>query len=82
MQIQMENTEALALDRIDDFLQANAGIDFAGQGRRGVYEWIAAHAGGAGVLHFAQEAVIGAVLCATVACGGYPWLFAPVVAPS
>jgi transposase InsO family protein len=42
MQIQMENTEALALDRIDGFLQASAGIDFAGQGRRGVYEWISA----------------------------------------
>jgi hypothetical protein len=38
MQIQMENTEALAPERIDDFLQATAEIDFAGQGRRGVYE--------------------------------------------
>src|SRR5205085_12536693 len=42
MQIQMMNTEALAPERIDDFLQATAEIDFAGQGRRGVYEWITA----------------------------------------
>jgi len=42
MQIRMENTEALALERIDDFLQAAAEIDFAGQSRREVYEWIRA----------------------------------------
>jgi len=30
MQIQMKNTEALAPERIDDFLQATAEIDFAG----------------------------------------------------
>ena len=38
----MKNTEALAPGRIDDFLQGSAGMDFAGQGRRGVYEWITA----------------------------------------
>src|SRR5450759_1081004 len=42
MQILMKNTEALAPERVDDFLQATAEIDFAGQGRRGVYEWIRA----------------------------------------
>ena len=42
MRILMKNTEALASERIDDFLQATAEIDFAGQGRRGVYEWVTA----------------------------------------
>jgi len=42
MQILMKNTEALASERIDDFLQATAEIDFAGQGRRGVYAWVTA----------------------------------------
>ena len=38
----MKNTEALATERIDDFLKASTEIDFAGQGRREVYTWIAA----------------------------------------
>src|SRR5436309_815771 len=42
MRIQMKKAEALATDRIDDFLKASTEIDFAGQGRREVYEWIAA----------------------------------------
>jgi transposase InsO family protein len=42
MLIRMKNTGALGPERIDDFLQASAGMDFAGQGRRGVYEWITA----------------------------------------
>src|ERR1035437_2359217 len=42
MQIRMKNTEALTRERIDDFLNASTEIDFAGQGRREVYEWIVA----------------------------------------
>src|SRR5664279_1627883 len=42
MQIRMKNTESLATGRIDDFLKASTEIDFAGQGRREVYEWIVA----------------------------------------
>src|SRR5271165_3644927 len=42
MQIRMKNTEALATERIDDFLNASTEIDFTGQGRREVYEWIVA----------------------------------------
>jgi transposase InsO family protein len=42
MRIQMKNTEALATERIDDFLKASTEIDFICQGRREVYEWVAA----------------------------------------
>jgi hypothetical protein len=43
MQIRLENSEALALERIDDFLQATARIVDRG------------HPGGAGVFHLAAE---------------------------
>jgi transposase InsO family protein len=36
----MNNTEAMATERINDFLKASTEIDFVGQGRREVYEWI------------------------------------------
>ena len=42
MQIRMKNSEALAPERMDDFLEASTEIEFTGQGRQEVYDWIVA----------------------------------------
>jgi transposase InsO family protein len=42
MQIRMKNTEVLAPERMDDFLEASTEIEFTGQGRQEVYDWIVA----------------------------------------
>ncbi len=36
----MENLEALAPERMTEFLSGSAGIDFTGQGRAERYTWI------------------------------------------